>query len=177
MVMGTTASAAVLAGAVAGVAVGVFLFWLRRRLVVVLVQGDSMVPTLRHGDRVLVRRVGLGQVRRRQIVVVRPADPGQSTPHPLAAAVLAAAVGDRPWLVKRAVALPGDPVPPDLAVALDASPGTLVPPGRLLVLADNPDAGGDSRIFGYFSGDRLLGVAVRRLAPGGASGERLHGRL
>jgi signal peptidase I len=128
--MGTTASAALLVVALAGAGAGAALLWVRRRLVVVLVQGESMAPTLRHGDRLLVRRAGLEQVRRRQIVVVRPADPGQPTPQPAAAAVLATALGDRPWLVKRTVALPGDPVPPDLAIALGASPGALVPSGR-----------------------------------------------
>jgi type IV secretory pathway protease TraF len=38
-----------------------------------------------------------------------------------------------------------------------------VPPGRFLVLGDNPGLSLDSRHFGYVAQDRVVGVAVRSL--------------
>src|SRR5687767_10120578 len=68
---------------------------LRARYVVVTVTGDSMLPSLRQGDRVLVRRRGLSNVDVGQVIVL--ASPGAS---------------GSGWIVKRLTALPGQPVPP-----------------------------------------------------------------
>ncbi|MEQ4720982.1 signal peptidase I [Nonomuraea sp. B19D2] len=124
----------------------------RRRYVVVTVEGMSMAPTLNDGDRVLVRRRQIDQVSRGDVVVLEPPlDPaGQFMPGPPGA-------DGRHWNIKRAVALPGDPVPP----GIDAD-GDRVPAGALVVYGDNPDSV-DSRQRGFFEADRLLGVALRRL--------------
>ncbi|WP_163506000.1 S26 family signal peptidase [Fodinicola acaciae] len=126
-----------------GVAVGLA----RTRLVAVTVEGDSMIPTLRAGDRVLVVKLPLRWVRRRQLVVFAP--PKGLLPE-----------SEPPWLIKRAVALPGDVVPaevPNLA-------GTRVPADRFVVLGDNSARSFDSRRAGYLAADTLLGVVVRRLS-------------
>lgn len=132
------------AGAVLGTAVLATLL-LRRALHVVQVTGDSMAPTFRTGDRLLVRRRP-GAVPCGAVVVFR-------TPH------RATDVG---WLVKRVVAAPGDGVPAELRTVVT---GPVVPPGHVLVRGDNPHSV-DSRHFGYVRHDDLLGVAVRRLGGG-----------
>lgn len=49
------------------------LYALRRRLLVVTVSGSSMSPTYCAGDRLLVRRTGIDQVCRGEVVlVIRP---------------------------------------------------------------------------------------------------------
>ena len=61
-------------------------------------------------------------------------------------------------MIKRAVAVPGEPVPEQSRLA-DA----VVPAGRLVVLGDNLPASLDSRGFGYVPAERVLGIVVRRL--------------
>ncbi|MEV4114613.1 S26 family signal peptidase [Nonomuraea sp. NPDC049695] len=124
----------------------------RRRYVVVTVNGTSMAPTLSDGDRVLVRRRRLDQVSKGDVVVLEPPlDPaGKILPGP-------PGTDGRHWNIKRAVALPGDPVPPEVDGSVDR-----VPAGSLVVYGDNPHSV-DSRQRGFFAGDRLLGVALRRL--------------
>ncbi|GAA3145420.1 hypothetical protein GCM10010466_40600 [Planomonospora alba] len=123
--------------------------WARRRYVVVTVEGTSMAPTLSDGDRVLVRRLRIDRVRAGDVVVLEPpftpAELGSQGPD-----------GTR-WNIKRAVALPGDPVPPGIGGG-----AARVPEGALVVLGDNADSV-DSRQRGFFDADRLLGVALRRL--------------
>ena len=121
---------------------------LRRRLVVVAVDGPSMQPTLRDGDRVLVRRSSIDQVRRGQIVVLAP-------PAPLP--------DDVKWLIKRAFAVPGDPVPRAEVPALREAAETRVPAGKFVVLGDNSAASFDSRVAGYFDAAALLGVVLRHM--------------
>lgn len=122
--------------------------WLRRRYVLVTVVGTSMTPTLQPGDRVLVQRVPLGRIRRGDLVVVAPPTD------------LPSLSDDPPWLVKRAVALPGDPVPAGAPPSADG----LVPAGALFILGDNTAHSYDSRRAGFFPADRLLGVVVRQPA-------------
>ncbi|WP_217211867.1 S26 family signal peptidase [Streptomyces sp. AC550_RSS872] len=134
-------------------AVSATLWWCRRNLVVVTVEGMSMAPAIAHGDRVLVRRRRLRHVRAGDVVVLEPPLTG-----PYRTAATAGADG-RIWNVKRVAALPGDPRP-------DEVPGDgPVEPGTLAVLGDNRLDSIDSRHRGLFPADHLLGVVVRRLSP------------
>jgi signal peptidase I len=118
--------------------------WLRLRLVVVTVRGDSMAPTLRAGDQVLVRRKPLRAVPTGALVVFarpRTTEPG--------------------WMIKRAIAVPGDVIPRARVATLWSYPGNRVPAHRMVVLGDNPDESYDSRHFGYVEEPALLGVVHR----------------
>ncbi|GAA2026039.1 S26 family signal peptidase [Catenulispora yoronensis] len=135
----------VAAGLAAAAAFGLVV--MRRRYTVITVSGSSMNPTYADGDRLLVRRASARRISREQVVVFRM-PPGHRQE------------GLR-WLVKRAAAVPGDPVPADMHAVEGL--GALVPPGRLLVRGDNPRSL-DSRHFGYVPAGDVLGVAVRPLA-------------
>jgi signal peptidase I len=69
-------------------------------------------------------------------------------------------------LVKRAVAVAGDPVPTDRVPLLREARETIVPPGALVVLGDNAATSWDSRDYGFVRGAQFVGVAVRRLPAG-----------
>ncbi|GAA2312237.1 S26 family signal peptidase [Nonomuraea roseoviolacea subsp. roseoviolacea] len=140
-----------LAAAVALAAVAVV--WARLRYVVVRVNGDSMAPTYRSGDLVLVRRARPGTVRRGQVVVF-----AEETPPEIAALL----PGGRSWAIKRAAAVPGDPVPAaERAVA--HGDAARVPAACVFVLGDNAEHSFDSRHFGFLPEGRVLGVVVRRI--------------
>jgi signal peptidase I len=126
------------------VAVGV----LRARLVRVTVHGDSMAPTLHHGDRVLVRRTRLDALRRGDLVVFRR--PREPTPS---------------WMVKRVLAAPGDPLPRTEMPNLWSYREAVVPADRLVVVGDNSSVSYDSRQFGLVHGGTVLGVVIRGAAP------------
>lgn len=129
---------AVLAGLVlAGVVVaGVAL--LRRGFALVTVYGESMLPTYRPGDRLVVRR-GRAAVQGEVVVF--------------------AVVGQSGLMVKRVAAVAGEPVPADFRPTVSEE---LVPAGRLLVLGDNPTSL-DSRLLGYIDADTMVGVVTRQL--------------
>ncbi|GAA2063974.1 S26 family signal peptidase [Streptomyces albiaxialis] len=117
----------------------------RRRLRLIRVTGTSMTPTYEDGERLLVRTGA--RVRDGDVVVFRNPLEERSPDGPR-------------WLVKRATALPGAPVPPEVLRAVGARPGTRVPRGRLVVRGDAQNTQ-DSRHFGYVRADAVLGVAVR----------------
>ncbi len=131
---------------------------LRQRFVIVTVSGDSMVPALSPGDRVLVRRVRPGQLRRGQVAVVEMPDPKGDW-----AAPLRGPVSRHQWMIKRVAALPGDPVPEGCLPEVTDAPGRLVPGGKLFVLGDNVASSHDSRHLGYVPSERLLGIVIRRV--------------
>ena len=116
----------------------------------VVVQDDSMRPTLTPGDRLLVDPSAYRRhppQRGDVIVLVDPAD-------------------RRRWLVKRVAALPGDPFPAPGVPGDDAR----VPPRHVFVLADEPDKGRDSRSFGPVPLDRVIGRVWYRSAPADSAG-------
>jgi signal peptidase I len=128
-------------------------WWARRRFALVTVSGTSMVPTLRPGDRVVVRRVPVEALRAGDVVVLERPDPtGRWVAPPTRRP------GARRWMVKRTAAVAGEPVP-----AVVRLPGPVVPAGHLVVLGDNPPDSLDSRGFGYVPAERVLGRVVRRL--------------
>jgi len=149
-----TVVAVLIAASVLGI--GLLAMVVRRRFVVVTVYGPSMAPTLRDRDRLLVRRVRAARLRQGQVVVVGRPDGESGQP------------GDDRWIVKRVAAVAGDPVP--TLASLAGHHGSMVPPGKLVLLGDNELASSDSRTHGYYTAGRVLGVAVRRLprAPGTA---------
>ncbi len=142
---------AVLATAGGAVVAGLGACWLRTRWLLVTVRGHSMRPTFEPGDRVLVRRCALDRIRTGDVVLIAPPDRA-GAPDP----------ADRRF-VKRAVALPGDPVPAGVPV-----PDAVVPAGCFVALGDNAGASHDSRVVGYFPAASLCGVAPRRSSGAGA---------
>ncbi|MGW4891286.1 S26 family signal peptidase [Kitasatospora sp. NPDC004240] len=141
------------------------LLGLRRSLVLVTVRGLSMSPVLMPGDRLLVsrlrRRPGAGE----QLVLQRP-EPGAGWAGPVPRGP-----GDARWYVKRVVAAAGDPVPPELLAVTGSAPGAVVPPGRILVTGEHEHSE-DSRQWGYFPADRILGTVVARIGAGPAVSTR-----
>ncbi|MFE3445686.1 S26 family signal peptidase [Nocardia sp. NPDC059180] len=128
--------------ALAGVAVAA-----RRALVLVSVIGMSMEPTLRDGDRILVRRRQPADLRCGHIVVLRAPDAAQGADWECLG-----------WHIKRVAGLPGDPMP----TGVPAADGTgVVPADSVVVLGDNP-FGGDSRNWGPYPMDGLVGTYVCR---------------
>jgi signal peptidase I len=132
--------------ATAGVAVMVIAA--RRTLVVVNVSGASMEPNLHDGDRILVRRRRVEQVRRGEIAVLAA---------PEAATAPEWQCGT--WHVKRVAALPGDPVPDGVPMPFGAA---RVPAGSVVALGDNEE-GGDSRTWGPYRADGIVGTQLLRL--------------
>ncbi|MER6914772.1 S26 family signal peptidase [Streptomyces sp. NPDC000594] len=130
---------------------------LRTRLLAVTVNGPSMEPALRDGDRVLVRRRPR-RVTRGDVVVLEP-PPGAREE----------GLMHEGLIIKRVAAAPGDPVPALFAERLGVPVGTPVPRDHFLVLGDNGPVSIDSRRLGYVTRTLLTGVVIRplpRLAPG-----------
>jgi signal peptidase I len=113
----------------------------RSLLLVVTVAGGSMEPTLRPGDRVLVRR-RRAPVQVGDILVFR--DPYNQR------------------VIKRVAAIAGDAVP--ASVRLAAGGTELVPAGMLVLLGDGIRSS-DSRQWGLIRADQVLGQMIGKL-PG-----------
>jgi len=107
----------------------------RNRLLLVTVNGDSMTPVLRRGDVVLVRRS-------------RRASTGSI-------ALLRLDAGAVP-MVKRVVAVAGEPVPDDLRQAVGQP---VVPAGTIVVRGTTADSL-DSRQLGAVQVTRVVGVVI-----------------
>ncbi len=138
---------------VIAVLAGLRVVW---RYTIAVVHGSSMEPTLWAGDRLLVRRCALAKLRRGDIVVIRePHLPARAAER---LAWLPVSPGLSRFLVKRAVAVPGDPLPPAMR-----APDEVVPQGAIVILGDNPFESRDSRLYGYIHEEHVVGRAVRRL--------------
>ncbi len=132
------------AGAITvGVGVGAVAL-VRAALLVVRIDGDSMVPAYRSGDAVLALRRSLRPVRRGDVVVCRA--PGS-------------AATARSLLIKRVVAVAGDAMPETNEPPLTSE----VPAGHVFVRGDG-DRSLDSRQFGPIRVDRVVGRVVASLS-------------
>ena len=136
-------------GIVAGVALA------RRLLLVVRVNGVSMAPALRPGQRLLVLRAPL-PLRAGAIVVFR--EPGQDDQGSVAG-----------WVVKRAVAVAGDSVPEPVRPAVGGA--TTVPAGMVVVLGDGMTSA-DSRLWGFLPARAIAGRVVATLGTAASARQR-----
>jgi signal peptidase I len=120
---------------------------LRRRWVLVKIEGASMEPEFRDGDEVLAKRTRGVEVG--QVVVVAAPDPALGW-----AEVSKARLGGPggAWWVKRVAAGPGEPMP---------GSSEPVPAGHYFLLGDNP-AGEDSRRHGPCPAEAVAGVVIRK---------------
>ena len=144
--------AAALSALAAGPAAALAVTLIRRRYLVITVEGTSMTPTLVEGDRVLVRRARSAQVAAGELVVATSPTGGRWDGMRLPE-----------WLIKRAAAVQGEPVPRLGAPALHSLSGDTVPVGCVVLVGDNPEESLDSRACGYFRDEQIVGVVVRRL--------------
>jgi signal peptidase I len=129
------------------------VYRLHRGWAVITVEGPSMEPTLREGDRVVVRRTPPFRIATGEVVVTEQPGRDGAWHHPPGQLR-----GGRQWMIKRVGAVAGEPVPDGIPV-----PDAVVPEGKLVLLGDNPGASYDSRKAGYFPADRLLGGVLRRM--------------
>lgn len=140
------------------------------------IPSESMVPTLKVGDRVLVNKLSydLHDVHRGDIVVFKAPPEARSD-----------GIDD---LVKRVVGLPGDTVEAREngkvyvnGRRLDESylpkgtlttnlPPTKIPAGHLFMMGDNRDASRDSRYFGPIKESSIIGRVFVRIWPPGSIG-------
>ncbi|MGC5378414.1 S26 family signal peptidase [Micromonospora sp. DT68] len=146
----------VLAAVVVSAGGALALRGLRRRQVAVRVSGQSMEPSLRHGDLLLVRRCAGNQVTVGDIVVFEaPGYDHQWSAMPEQRSDMLAR-----WLVKRVAAVPGDPLPEGVVGA-----GSTVAAGTIVVIGDS--VGYDSRTFGPLPHEKVLGRGLRLLSTAG----------
>jgi signal peptidase I len=137
----------------------------RRWLIRVEVDGVSMQPALRDGDRVLALRLGTHFVERGSVVVARP-------PSPWAELAERSTNCGRPgtgWVIKRVAGRPGDPTPQVTLPGAQGPDGVIakgpVPRGHYYLLGD-AQACEDSRVWGYVPADRIVGPVIMALGHG-----------
>jgi signal peptidase S26 family len=108
----------------------------KRRLRLVRVVGDSMLPTLHTDDIVVVKSLRNGLPAKNNVAVFS-----------------AGRVGE--FLVKRVCAGPGD--------SLDTGLARTVAPGSVYLVSDNKPIAGPAAMFGPVAAENLLGVVLFRL--------------
>jgi signal peptidase I len=156
----------------------------RWALSVVTVTSGSMAPTLRVGDRALVRRCGGGAVRRGDVVLALLPPAGHAVVLPAPSSEDVASVVGHPepqprsefadefpdLFVKRVVALPDDVLLRDDVLAMlapdrrpprDLPHGWRIPPHSCFVLGDGVESG-DSLTWGPLPLPLVVGKVVAR---------------
>ncbi|MEI5994620.1 signal peptidase I [Candidatus Enterococcus mansonii] len=158
----------------------IFVFFFILKTSPHMVDGDSMNPTLKNGDRVIVRRTK--EPKRYEVITFKPP------------------VKSEFQYVKRVIGMPGDlvwtednylfinpqaeslPKASELSAASELPDGTIkinvsadslaqmsqlkkIPKGHYFVLGDNRNNSSDSRTFGLVDGKAIEGVVSARYAP------------
>lgn len=108
------------------------------------VPSAAMMPTLRPGDRIYAKTVGVGTLHRGDVVIYHAPTP------------LGPSEDER---ISRVVAVAGERVEDDV-----------VPKGHVFLMSDNRANSADSRVFGPVPVDQVVGRVVFRYWPPGRLG-------
>lgn len=138
------------------VPVAILLLFLLFAITIFEIQGKSMEPAIRNGERVWILLFGFSQPKTGDIILFeRPDQPA--------------------FAVKRIVAVERDPITynetgqlvagTDIISLVPQPVGLIqlysrVPPGYYMVLGDNPDASRDSRHFGFIPHSSIRGKVI-----------------
>jgi len=120
--------------------------WARHRWLVITVVGQSMVPTLQDGQRIIAHRPRSRRLAVGEVVVFRLPEPQLRE---------ARASGDVAYRVKRIAAVGGDAMPAWLTSAGIGEQTARVPETHFAVIGDAA-ASEDSRQLGLVSRDQIL---------------------
>jgi len=142
----------VIAAYLATSALVVVLVLIRRRFVVVRINGESMSPSYRPGEKILLRRRTHTRIHVGDVVMFERPDDDGNWDKPVTARLAA-----RRWLIKRVAGVGGDPVP--LGTANPR--GTQTVPGGCFVAFGDASRSFDSRHFGFVPAERVIGTVVR----------------
>ena len=117
---------------------------------IIMVVGESMIPTLENGDRVFVNKIGyiIGEPQHGDLVIFKTPEDSRTN------------------YVKRLIGLPGDRVMVAEPAYNDFAE-EIVPEGTIFVLGDNRNHSKDSRDYhvGFVPMDNLTGKAMWRIWP------------
>ncbi|MFI2759473.1 S26 family signal peptidase [Streptomyces echinatus] len=131
---------------------------LRTNFRVVRLNGSSMEPAYRDGDRLLVRlgaRPKAGQV----VMAMSP-----TAWHPHYADRREVPGGTEGFVVKRVLAVTGDPAPRGIRLNPHDVLDGRIASDRLVLVGDNSRVSFDSRKVGCYPADQILGVVLRALS-------------
>lgn len=124
-----------------------FVAFFYRDFQTIRVSGDSMLPTFKNGERLLVSKAYwlIGDIQKNDVVVLRNPNTNEI-------------------IIKRVYRLPGEEVEfPYIPMDYSISKGPyVVPDNTLYVLGDNLDVSEDSRKFGPFDRNDVMGKVVLR---------------
>ncbi|MGH9297336.1 MAG: signal peptidase I [Acidimicrobiales bacterium] len=130
------------------------------------VPSASMVPTLQPGDRMVVLKLGLGNLHRNEIVVFHrpPADTTDPNNEDLVKRVIGLP-GETIWSVGNNVYINGkrlaEPyLPKNDPLGAQGIRRQTIPPNDYFVMGDNRDISYDSRYWGYVSRSSVVGEVV-----------------
>jgi signal peptidase I len=127
------------------------LVLIRRGFVVVRIDGESMTPSYRPGQWVLLRRRKHRRVHVGEVVMFERPDDDGNWDQPATARLTA-----RRWLIKRVAGIGGDPVP----VGTANPQGSRTVPGECFVAFGDASRSFDSRHFGFVPTERIIGAVV-----------------
>ncbi|WP_071459103.1 signal peptidase I [Bacillus massilinigeriensis] len=142
-----------------------------------VVEGESMLPTLQEGNKLVVNKIGydIGDVKRFDVIVFHANEkedyvkrviglPGDKIEYREDRLFINGKVVEEPFLEKYQEQIQGHYFTGDFTLKEVAGKET-VPDGKLFVLGDNRLGSWDSRYFGFISIDQVVGKVNLRYWP------------
>jgi signal peptidase I len=142
-----------------------------------IVDGESMMPTLQEGNKLVVNKLGyhISELNRFDVIVFHANEkedfvkriiglPGDEIIYKNDQLFINGEKYKEPFLIKYKQAIPGIKLTGDFSLK-EITGVNIVPEGKLFVLGDNRLGSWDSRHFGFISADQVVGKVDLRYWP------------